>query len=744
MSKKTIKWVVLIVVLLGVAFGVNRATQKDPIYITTVMNGKYREGEQVGLNAIQMYIDQINKENGINGHSVELQIEWVDPDQDNGKGAAEQIAADGKTLIVIGNGYSGPALTMGPVFAEKKVPAITSGAGTPAVTEGNAWFFRIINDNSLQGKFIAEYARVLRGYESVAVIYNDNDYGKSLSTAFEESFTEQGGSIIDSSTIDTGGDTLDANAKQIVDSYAEMPEVVFVAAYEDSTAAVVIQLREKYPNLPILLSSEAASKDFATVTATRMGKSTTGGLIDGVEAASPLIFDVASEAAQIFQTDYSSRFETEPGWYAATSYDTALVAVEAIKALNLSGTPENLAKERQLLRDYLEARNSLDNSIQGITGKIFFNENHNLEQPMAMGVFSNDQFISAPTQLYSISHKELPEDYRAKIQSGDILKINNHYFGKTRIVYVGIDINEFDELDVDGEHTYLADFYLWFRYKGEKINFSDIKFDNQVGGSGIGDPLLEKEFDNGTHYVLFRVRDTFRNTFNLRDYPFDQQSLAIKLRHTALERKELIFVTDLLGLGDISTASILNTLKQARAFETVTDWEPVTGRFFADTVRDFGTRGDPTFFNDKSEIEHSRFNAGIEIHRNVLGFTSKTMMPVFWILVLAYLGLFLPGREFDTITGLMTGTVLSVVFFHVDLSGRLNVGYTVALDYVFYVIYALLAAELFLSIIAWHKSVNDKAANSIKYIFWLMRILYPVVLIGVIIFSVIFYDIGIS
>lgn len=425
-------------------------------------------------------------------------------------------------------------------------------------------------------------------------------------------------------------------------------------------------------------------------------------------------------------------------------YDTALVAVEAIKALNLNGESRNLAQERQLLRDYLEARNSLDNGIQGITGKIFFNENHNLEQPMAMGVFENDEFISASTQLYSISFNDLPENYRAKIAAGDIIRIKNRYFGKTRIVYVGIDINEFDELDVDGEHTYLADFYLWFRYKGEKLNFSEVKFDNMVGTSSLGDPLQEKEFDDGTHYVLFRVRDTFRNTFNLKDYPFDQQSLAIKLRHTALERNKLIFVTDLLGLGDISTPGILSTLEQARAFQTITEWKPVTGRFFVDTVRDFGTRGDPTLFDSKNKIEHSRFNAGILVHRNVLGFISKTMMPVFWILVLAYLGLFLPGREFETITGLMTGTVLSVVFFHVDLSGRLNVGYTVALDYAFYAIYALLATELLLSIITWHKSSGEAEDKTIKIIFLAMRILYPTVFIGMIILAIAYYNIPIT
>ena len=116
----------------------------------------------------------------------------------------------------------------------------------------------------------------------------------------------------------------------------------------------------------------------------------------------------------------------------------------------------------------------------------------------------------------------------------------------------------------------------------------------------------------------------------------------------------------------------------------------------------------------------------IVIQRDVLRFTAKTMLPVFFLITLAYLGFFLPGKQFETITGIMTGTILSVVFFHVDLLGRLRVGYTVAQDYIFYLIYGILTVELLLSIIAWHKEDDD---GSVSRLFWAMRILYPLVLV---------------
>ena len=74
----------------------------------------------------------------------------------------------------------------------------------------------------------------------------------------------------------------------------------------------------------------------------------------------------------------------------------------------------------------------------------------------------------------------------------------------------------------------------------------------------------------------------------------------------------------------------------------------------------------------------------------------------------------------------MTGTLLSVVFFHVDLTGRLRVGYSVIQDYLFYIIYGMLTVVLFLSIIAWHKKDDEKVA---RILFWVMRIIYPLAII---------------
>ena len=741
MKKKFVLIVVLVLIFLVAGFGLyrtNQANNKNPIYVsvTVLGNAEEHEGTARAINSIQLYLDKANAEGGIDGHPLKMliNVDGGDPS------LSPEVALDvvnSPAIISLGNTYSDAATAAGKIYAENHMPVMTSGATAPDVTIDNDWFFRVINDNIAQGAYIAEYAYVILGYEKANIVYENNSYGISLRDAFKETFEELGGEVITVNPI-ANTETLEDDAKAIITSYKETPDMVFIATYKTSGLEMLKQIRNsRFRSVTVIGGDDVGDSVFATRFADN------GNAIEKLEntyAASPLIFDVGSEGAQRFRDQYIETYGEYPSWFSATTYDSALVAIEAMRNSGITGHPEDLKEDREKLRDYLDSIDTADKAIEGVTGNIYFTGNNNFVQPMAMGAFSGGKFISAPVQIASLEGHETDDDIEAGVAEGIMVEIGNKCFYLTQIVYVGIDINEFNNVDTDGEHTYLVDFYLWFRYNGD-LDISHIMFDNAVEPISLDSPMISKELGE-TSYRLFRIRDTFTDAFNLSKYPFDKQYLSIHLRHNLIERKNLIFVVDTLGLGDVTTRrTILESLERSHAFDTVSDWKPTNGFFYADSIHDYTTRGNPAQFGEKSDIEYSRFNAAIEIERDVVRFTAKTMLPVLCIIVLAYLGLFLPNREFETITSIMTGTVLSVVFFHVDLSGRLNVGYTVALDYAFYAIYALLATELFISIIAWHKSTKEGNEKIISILFWTMRILYPVVLVGGIFAMIFFYDI---
>ncbi len=398
-GKKNLWTFLAVVIILGMV-GLYRAgvfERKDPIYIAVSAPGEDSPAAAAWTTqvtrAVQLYIDQANAEGGVNGHQIKLltYIDGGNPAQ--AESVAEQIVQENKAMIVLGNGYSDPATAMGKVLAANNIPGMTSGATAPSVTEGNEWFFRVINDNTAQGSFVAQYANIFFGHESAIILYEDNSYGASLAIAFDDEFTSHGGRVISNSPISSNSETLEEDIAKIINSSEEEPDMFFLATYKASGAVSAIYLREHYPEFPVFGGDSLGADSFAAIVADELGKTKADEITDGIYAPSQLIFDVASEEAQVFRDFYVENVGEMPTWFAATTYDSALVAIEAMRAAGISGDASRIAEDRLLLRDYLASVDRREEGFHGISGQIYFDENHNFTQPLAMGLFSNDKFI---------------------------------------------------------------------------------------------------------------------------------------------------------------------------------------------------------------------------------------------------------------------------------------------------------------------------------------------------------------
>jgi branched-chain amino acid transport system substrate-binding protein len=74
----------------------------------------------------------------------------------------------------------------------------------------------------------------------------------------------------------------------------------------------------------------------------------------------------------------------------------------------------------------------------------------------------------------------------------------------------------------------------------------------------------------------------------------------------------------------------------------------------------------------------------------------------------------------------VSGLLLAVVFYHLNLIDRLpkTVGYTVLLDYAFYVVYALLILQLLIIVLAHSKRIKASGIEASHLISW-GRIVFP-------------------
>jgi hypothetical protein len=89
-------------------------------------------------------------------------------------GGLTAIAKESKTLVVIGHYYSSISLEGGKIYKEYGIPAITASATAPEVTEGNGWYFRVVPDTNLQGKFSALYIKNILEHEAANIVFEQS------------------------------------------------------------------------------------------------------------------------------------------------------------------------------------------------------------------------------------------------------------------------------------------------------------------------------------------------------------------------------------------------------------------------------------------------------------------------------------------------------------------------------------------------------------------------------------------
>jgi ABC-type branched-subunit amino acid transport system substrate-binding protein len=553
--------ILVVVIILGLFVSGVFSGSREPLYLAVVgpMTGPDKASGVDMVRSINLYLEQANRAGGVDGKPVRL---LVFDDQSNPSLAGQkalEIAQQKKALVVIGHLFSSTSVKGGEVYRQYGIPAITGSATTENVTADNEWYFRTVFSNHSQASNLANYVRQVLKQGTVSIVYDQDDYGTSLADGFAAKFRELGGTVkyrwsFNSQTEDTTG-ALSGIEQELVRAKADDPGTIFIAAHGNESEKIVVAIRRNDLAYPIVGGDTMGDDSFAAqFNAYAEEKERPGYYTDGIYAASPIIFDVAGEKAQQLRSEYRARYGIDPGWTVTAFYDAALVAVQGMKQAGVHGDPARLSEERKTIRDQLASFNRIDGAIEGANGNLYFDGQRGLANSVCMGTFMHGQFISAMTQLEPVTDPRGVNDLQGEMQAGRILLVDGQYMYKTRVVYTGVAVNQVTNLDTKTS-TFNMDFYLWFRYQGQ-FDDSDIDFENADKEITIGQPIDEVAAGD-VMYRLYRVKADFRGNFLFRDYPFDQQELAVRFRHNSEARDRLVYVVDRAGMRHMSSPSLL-------------------------------------------------------------------------------------------------------------------------------------------------------------------------------------------
>lgn len=211
-------------------------------------------------------------------------------------------------------------------------------------------------------------------------------------------------------------------------------------------------------------------------------------------------------------------------------------------------------------------------------------------------------------------------------------------------VAIGVYVDRIPELSIK-DVSWTADFYVWFRWKGEEIDPGE-KF--QIVDGWIEEKELEDSYDNGDeHYRLYRVIAKITKLFDVTRFPLDEHMLVINIECPEYHRSEMIFVPDT-ELCSLSSRARLAGYK-------------VTSGTAVEKPHGYRTsRGDPRLPDDYHAI-YSEFRFGITIERDGWGFFLKLFQGLYASLAIALCAFFIKPTDVDPRFGLGVGAFFASI-----------------------------------------------------------------------------------
>lgn len=648
----------------------NIKSDNDAFHIAMIVPTSIPTGES-HIHGAQLYLDEINENGGINGRKIVLDVYDDEGKAKTAIAKAEKIAADTKTLAVIGHISSHISRSAGPTYKKYELPVITPSSTDDRVTIDNEWYFRTVFNNSSQGRFLAYYVKHILKCTSVCVIREDTEHSSGIAEVFKDSAAKERLEI----RFDHAFNVKDPNLDDLLASLAnEMGRIkedsaIFIGAHAVEGAKLVRLLKDAGTPNPILGPTAFATKEFQDQFKNLpKEKSEPGYYTNNLLIGVPLIFDTANREAQNLIDAHQEKYNSKPDWQAAYAYDTAKVLVSAIRETEVTGRPNTIKSDRKKIREYLSKLTNVENAIEGTTGLNYFDANGDCPKPVTFGVYRNNNIISSLTQLRPVSDMKLIKNIDEAIRFERVLPFGDTYMYRTNVAYSGIEIGSIDKVDVKNSSC-LISFYIWFRYHGD-FNAEDILFLNAIDpidltaakseisssqeeklidflqpsgasqastmtGTKSGEEaspakvvLIEQDHGDGMHYRLYHIVAKFRIlSAPYRISMIESYLLGFRFRHRHLSRNNLIYVADVIGMGLTKENSFLNKLKNDSILDARSGWELKKVFFFQNTA-ERNSRGALRYLDmgDKS-IKYSQFNFSLLAREAAFSLRRKISAP---------------------------------------------------------------------------------------------------------------------
>jgi branched-chain amino acid transport system substrate-binding protein len=339
--------------------------------IVVPLTGADAEGAIRIRNGAMIAIDEANARGGVAGYKIEA-VTLDSGTATAGQYDPAQAATHAKKLITdpmvvanIGPEMSGEGKAMAPILSEADLATITPSSTNPDITDpkfaaqfkpkGRAIYFRTVTTDAFQGPNMANFFAQNLKVKSIYILDDSGAYGVGIADAFQHQVEKNGIKVL-------GRDQLNPKEADYTTILTKIKGPKPDAIYYGGVAQAGVKLaKQAYDIIPDVIKGGGDG--------VHGGSFLTGSGFPAVEGwystiAGPHIVEDPALAEWVER--YTQKYTKIPDDYAITSYDGALVVLDAIKRVAESGKPVT----RSNVRDAIQAT-----SLKTLQGVVSFDEN---------------------------------------------------------------------------------------------------------------------------------------------------------------------------------------------------------------------------------------------------------------------------------------------------------------------------------------------------------------------------------
>ena len=199
-------------------------------------------------NASSMAVEEINAKGGILGKKI--QLDYIDTGSDPGKArAAIQRALDDKPIAIFGPIYSGSVNATLKLTAEAETPQVIGGEAANLTQQGSKYLFRTSFGQNVSMPKIANYIRDDVKAKTIAVVYQNNDFGKGGRNAIVPELEKRGIKVVADMSTEPGQADFAADVVKVKGANAD---AIFVYLTEEESARFLIEAKKQGVDKPLL------------------------------------------------------------------------------------------------------------------------------------------------------------------------------------------------------------------------------------------------------------------------------------------------------------------------------------------------------------------------------------------------------------------------------------------------------------------------------------------------------------